>query len=116
MPVRSYAEFMAAFNKDGTHPVTEISAASPGRHASPFIVIRHDAIAMVVNPLSFSDHLCLDVCTFIAGRRASSGAFGMTEGRRWDAFRDTGMTSYGWPAVELVSVIAGEQLTTRSPR
>lgn len=102
-------EFMSRYNPNGTHPVTEVSVdTETARDGSPFIVIRHGNRAVVVNPLAFDDHLCVDVHPFVNGKDATAGAFGMSAGRRV-AFPHTGTTSHGWASTNLVAVLVGEQ-------
>ena len=111
MAAHSLTEFMARYNPDGTHPVTEIEAMSSGtgeRHASHFIIVRHGPWTALVNPLGCGDHLCIDVHPFMDGENATAAAFGMTEGRRVQ-FPHTGMTSYGYPSCGLVAVLLGGQ-------
>jgi hypothetical protein len=112
MPEQNFTEFMNCYNPDGTHPVTVIEAETgDGRDASPFIVISADAgrRIVIVNPLAFDDHLCVDLHPFVKGDDATAGVFGMTEGRRVSLPADTGTTSHGWPSANMIAVLVGEQ-------
>jgi hypothetical protein len=109
MPQTStYDEFMARYNPDGTHPVTEIEvAAGDARDTSPFIVIRQGGRIVVVNPLPFEEYLDVDLHAFDGGRDAAMGVLGFLDGRR-HTLGDTGLTRHGWPALGLVAVLVGE--------
>lgn len=105
---RTLGEFMSRYNGDGSHPVTEINV-TPGE-GSPFVVIRNGDYAAVINPLALSDHLSIDVHSFVHGDSATAGVFGMTTGRRW-TLPPTGHTSHGWHSAALVAVLVGDQAT-----
>jgi hypothetical protein len=90
----------------GNHPTTVIDVAQG--EPSPFIVIKYGEYAVIVNPIALTDHLSVDVHSFVDGVRATGGVFGMTTGRRVE-FADTGTTSHGWASTGLVAVLVGEQ-------
>lgn len=109
--LRTLAEFMAAYDPDGTRTVATVDVKRDKDGNSPFIIVRHGDYTMVLSPMGFDGdgaHLCLDVHSFARGERAVSGVFGMTEGRR-ATLHDTGMTSHGWSAADLAVVLVGEQ-------
>lgn len=106
MPQISLDEYTARYLSDGR--VTEVDGSRDDDGRSPHIVVRHGPWVMIINPLSFDDHLCLDVHTFKDGEPITAGVFGMTTGREWH-LPETGSTSHGWPSASLVSVLAGEQ-------
>jgi hypothetical protein len=103
-------DFLARYNSNGEHPVTTIDLGpeADAIHPSPFIIVRSGDRAVLLNPLAFTDHLCIDVHSFVEGDKATAGVFGMTDGKRW-ALPDTGATSHGWASTALVSVLVGEQ-------
>ena len=106
----SLDRFLSVYNPDGAHPVTEIEATTVSGQ-SPFIIIRHGEHAVVINPLAFDDHLSVDVHPYVGGAHAAGGVLAMTEGRQFD-LAETGRTSHGWPAANLVAVLVGKQATT----
>lgn len=107
----SFDEFMTAYDPDGTRTIATVDVERDKDGNSPFIVVKHGDYTMVLSPMGFDGdgaHLCLDVHSFAQGERIVSGVFGMTEGHRW-TLADTGLTSHGWAAANLVAVLAGEQ-------
>lgn len=115
MTAKTFDEFMALYNPDGTHPVTEIDAPlGTGRNTSPFIVVRSGPYTVLVNPLPQDEYLDVDLHSFVNGQRGAASVLGMTEGRRHDWKPDTGLTSAGAPAVGTVIVIVGEQGTNET--
>ena len=115
MPNRTFDEFMALYNPDGTHPVTVIDAPlGTGRNTSPFIVVRSGPYTVLVNPLPQDEYLDVDLHSFVNGQRGAASVLGMTEGRRHDWKPDTGLTSAGAPAVGTVIVIVGKQGTDKT--
>jgi hypothetical protein len=115
MPDRNFDEFMALYNPDGTHPVTEVSApADAERDTSPFIVVRSGQYTVLINPLPQpgpDGYLDIDLHSFINGERVTASVLGMTTGRRHTGFTHTGFTSAGAPSVSTVIVLVGEQGT-----
>jgi len=114
MTARTYDEFMERYNPDGTHPVIEVDAARiGGRETSPFIVVRHGPHAVIVNPLGFDDHLCIDLHPFTSGHDTVAGVMAMTGGRR-RTLEETGETvyGYGWPGGAMVAVMVGQRDAT----
>ncbi len=103
----TFDEFMAKYNPDGSHPVTEVTTSGKSG-ASPFIVIRHEGFTVIVNPLGFDDHLSVDVHSFVDGQDAVAGVLAMTTGREW-SLPETGRKSHGWNAAHLIAVLVGEQ-------
>jgi len=87
--------------------VIEIPSSMPGEY-SPFIVVRHQGMTMVLNPMTFINHMAVDVHSFIDGRKATAGVFGMSDGHRW-TLEPTPTTSHRWPSANLITVLLGEQ-------
>lgn len=108
MSRHNLADFLAEYNPNEEHPVTEINVTQEG--PSPFIIIRHGDKTVIVNPLGLGDHLSVDIHSFVAGEDATAGVFGMSEGKRW-ALPETGTTSHKWNSAALVAVLVGEQAT-----
>jgi hypothetical protein len=110
MPQKNLTDFLARYNSDGAHPVTEIELPDryTGQNDSPFIIVRSGPRTMIINPIADSTSLYVDVHSFIDGEAATAGAFGMTEGKRVE-LPDTGTTSYGFASAPLIAVIVGEQ-------
>jgi len=106
-PANNPAEFLARHNPASSHPVTVIDV-NPGNDKSPFIVLRYGEYEVIVNPIGLSDHLSVDVHSFVSGERATGAAFGMTNGAPF-AFPGTGTTSHGQPSAALVAVLVGKQ-------
>ena len=113
----TFESFMRTYGRpDGNHPVFEVGDSI---EAWPTIVVRFgDTIAVMqlcgVGADGDHPHLSIDIHAFVAGRLARAGVFGMENGRRYEAFDDTAPgTSHGWPAVQGVTVLIGEQ-TSRS--
>lgn len=107
---KNLAEFLAEYNADGSHPVTEIDVSNSGQEPSPFIVLRYGDKAVIVNPLGLGDHLCVDIHSFVDGEDATAGVFGMSDGKRW-ALPETGTTSHKWNSANLIAVLVGDQGT-----
>ena len=105
---KNLPEFLAQYNGDGSHPVTEINVDQ--NDPSPFIVIRHGDYAVIVNPMGLGDHLCVDVHSFVNGDDATAGVFGMSKGQRWE-LPQTGTTSHKWNSANLIAVLVGKQGT-----
>jgi hypothetical protein len=108
---KNLADFLADYNSDGSHPVTEITIpadSSQSAPPSPFIIVRCGDKVAIINPMGFHDHLCVDVHSFVAGEDATAGVFGMSAGKRW-ALPETGTTSHGWNSANLIAVLVGEQ-------
>jgi hypothetical protein len=109
---RTYDEFMALYNPDGTHPVTEIEVSTDDeRNTSPFIIIRQGDRAVLVNPLAFEEYLDIDVHSFVDGKDATAAVLGMSDGYRYAFEPVTKTTSNGWPSVHLAVLIVGDQGT-----
>lgn len=89
--------------------VLEMGASEGPDGFSPFIVIRHKGMTMVLNPQGFDDHMCVDVHSFVDGKDATAGVFGMTEGYRYTLEGAPPTTSHKWPSAEMVTVLLGEQ-------
>jgi hypothetical protein len=104
---KNLTEFLAEYNGDGSHPVTEINVEG-GNEPSPFIIIRHGDKTVIVNPLGLGDHLSVDIHSFVAGEDATAGVFGMSNGKRW-ALPETGTTSHKWNSANLIAVLVGDQ-------
>jgi hypothetical protein len=104
-------EFLAFYNGHGEHPVTEIDLPGTytGKNDSPFIIVRSGPYTMIINPMSFDDHLSVDHHSFVNGEDATAGAFGFSEHHRKVQFADTGTTSHGWPSAGTIAVLLGEQ-------
>lgn len=102
------AEFLHDYKSDqnGEHPVTVIDVVKGD--PSHFVVINYGDYSVLVNPIACSDHLSVDVHSFVNGERATGGVFGMTNGRRF-TLPETGTTSHGWESASLVAVLVGEQ-------
>jgi hypothetical protein len=96
------------------HQVIEIDATRDSEGRAPWLVVRHGEHAAVIRPLTFDDHLCVDVDAFADGEPATAGAFGMTGGHRV-AFPWTGHTSHGWNSAGQVSVLIGGQAEVPEP-
>jgi hypothetical protein len=103
---RNLNEFLAEYNANEEHPVTEINVTQDD--PSPFIIIRHGDKTVIVNPLGLGDHLSVDIHSFVAGEDATAGVFGMSNGKRW-ALPETGTTSHKWNSANLIAVLVGEQ-------
>lgn len=101
-------EFMAAYDPEGRRVIFETAASRDREGNSPFIVIHSGRYVMVLSPMIFDDHLCLDVHPFLDGQDATAGVYGMTQGKRF-TFPDTGSTSHGWASANLIAVLLGEQ-------
>ncbi len=108
----TFDEFVAAYDPDGTRTIATVDVPTAGGGVnSPFIVVRHGDHTVILNPMGFDGdgaHLCVDAHAFVKGQAATAGVFGMTTGRRW-TLPDTGKTSHGWAAANLVAVLVGEQ-------
>jgi hypothetical protein len=105
---RTYDEFMALYNPDGTHPVTEIEVSTDdARNRSPFIIIRQGDRTVLVNPLAFAEYLDVDLQAFVGGRDAAMGVLGFTDGGRY-TLRETGLTQHKCPAARTIAVLVGE--------
>ena len=105
---KTLSEFMARYNPDGTHPVTEIEVSTgDGRDTSPFIVIRQGDRVVLVNPLPFDEHLDVDLHAFAAGKDAAMGVLGFANSRRY-TMQETGLTRHGVPATRITAVLVGE--------
>lgn len=100
-------EYLDKYNPGGVRPVTELQAER-SLSGSPFIVIRHGKYAVLIDPLVFDDHLSIDITPFIDEQPAIASAFGMTLGRQWE-LEETGKTSFGRPAANVITVIVSEQ-------
>jgi hypothetical protein len=110
MSKQTFDEFMAAYAADG-RKVLEVDATWDANGLTPFIVVRDGGgRTVVINPMTYDDHLCIDLHPFADGKDATAGVFGMTEGQQ-HAFPPTGTTSHRWPSTRLVAVIVGEQGT-----
>ena len=86
--------------------------ASEHEH-SPMIVVKHGPYRLVLNPMAFKDHLCVDVHAFVDEKDARTGIFGMdaaAKGSRieFDADNVQGK-SHGWPAASLIALLLGKQ-------
>lgn len=103
---KNLADFLAEYNGDGSHPVTEINVEQGD--PSPFIIVRHGDKTVIINPLGLGDHLSVDIHSFVAGEDATAGVFGMSDGKRW-ALPETGTTSHKWNSAGLIAVLVGEQ-------
>ena len=102
-------EFLSAHDPDGKRVIADVDAVRDGDGNSQFIIVRHGKYAMVLNPLPFNDHLCLDVHPFIEGEgEATAGVFGMSKGGR-ESLPATGTTSHGWASARLIAVLLGNQ-------
>lgn len=109
MSQKNLDEFLALYNEDGRHPVTEIELpAAYNGTASPFIIIRSGNRTMIVNPIAFDDHLSVDCHSFVDGEAATAGAFGMSNGHQTE-LEHIGTMSHGWPSAALISVLLGKQ-------
>lgn len=109
MAQKNLNEFLTFYNKDGSHPVTEIELnPNDGYNDSPFIVVHSGPYAVIINPQQLDDQLSIDVHPFVGGEPATAGVFGMPFGRRV-RFPATGTTSAGFPSASLVVVLVGEQ-------
>lgn len=77
---------------------------------TPYIILRHRGRTLVLNPMAFEDHFCVDAHAFVDGQAARASAFGMDDGARlqFEEAKAKG-TSHGWPAAALVSVLVGKQ-------
>jgi hypothetical protein len=114
MAKATFGEFMATYDPDGTRVAFFIEPRRDPDGNSPFIVVRHGEFTAVLALMPMGDHLCIDVHPFVSGQDAAAGVFGMTDGRRYTGFGETGETSHGWPATRGVSVLVGEQAAVRS--
>jgi hypothetical protein len=109
MAQKNLNEFLAFYNGHGEHPVTEIELPNAfTENGSPFIILRNGGRVMVINPIAFDSHLSVDVHSYIDGEPATAGAFGMTEGSRYE-LEETGTTSAGFPSAPLVAILLGKQ-------
>lgn len=80
------------------------------REHSPFVIVRHKGRVLILNPMAFDDHLCVDVHAFVNGADARTGVFGMDAGKRVRFPKDEVKgTSHGWPAAALVALLLGKQ-------
>jgi len=105
---KTYDEFMALYNPDGTHPVTEIEVSTgDGRDTSPFIVIRQGDRIVLVNPLAFAEYLDVDLHAFVGGQDAAMGVLGFANSRRY-TLPETGLTRHKCPATRITAVLVGE--------
>lgn len=83
-------------------------AATPD--ARPHIILRDGNSVTLLTVMKLDDHFCVDVHTFVDGKRARTGVFGMENGRRFmfDKGEVQG-TSHKWPASHLVTLLVGKQ-------
>ena len=111
---KTLAEFLAAYDPDGTRVVADITPVRDSDGNSPFVIVRHGRFTAALSLMPFSgdrEHLCIDVHAFVSSMGATAGVFGMTEGRRHE-LPATGTTSHGWPSANLVAVLVGKQAVT----
>ncbi len=104
---------------DGTYPVIDVGEAVK---AWPIVMVKFGDRTAVLQfcGLAAGDdgsHPCLSVIlhAFVANRIARAAVYGTEDGRRYDAFGDTAPgTSHGWPAVQGITILVGEQTTRDS--
>lgn len=106
MPQLSLDGYITRYLSEGR--ITEVDGSRSDDGRTPHIVVRHGPWVMIINPLSFDEHLCLDIKAFKDGQAITASVFGMTDGREWH-LPETGSTSHGWASASLISVLAGEQ-------
>jgi hypothetical protein len=100
---------MADYNANDEHQAIHIEVPTSGPETnSPFIVLHYGDKVAIVNPMGLNDHLCIDVHSFVEGKDATAGVFGMSKGKRWK-LPVTGTTSHGWPSANLVAILLGKQ-------
>src|SRR6266545_4060234 len=111
----TFESFMQKYGRpDGNYPLIEVGDTI---EHWPTVVVRFgDNTAVIqfcgVGADGDHPHLSIDIHAFVAGHLARGGVFGMENGRRYTTFDDTTPgTSHGWPAVQGVTVLIGEQTT-----
>jgi hypothetical protein len=100
--------FLKAYAKPGKTMTIDLE---PGDVEQTIVVRCGNDITAVLVPMRLSDHLCVDVHSFIDGQRVTGGVMGMTEGRRFE-LTPTGSTSHGFNSVTVASVLVGDQADT----
>jgi hypothetical protein len=73
-----------------------------------WVVVRYGDKTMVLDLAGLGDHLSVDVHSFIDGKDATAGVFGMSQGRRWE-LAGPPTTSHRFPSAHMVTVLLGEQ-------
>lgn len=136
---KTYEEFMESYAPADKRSVIEITpdgevrvtVAGGGVHTidlgdlggwQPFVVIHGrestGKASVVVDPVvgvaHDSDHLCIDVHSFLDGEDTTAAAFGLSTDHPRATFPDvTGEpTSHGWPSRHLIAILVGEQGVT----
>jgi hypothetical protein len=114
MAAQTLEEFIATYGDP--HKPYPVFEAGPEAAQWPTILVKAGDKTAVVQFMNVgadgdSQHLCIDVHPFVAGRAARASAFGMDNGRKLDGFADADAagTSHGWPAARLVAVLVGTQ-------
>jgi hypothetical protein len=116
MAENTFEDFMRRYGpRDGAYPVLDIG---PHPEAWPIIVARFGDRTAVLQMcgLAAGDEtasaLSIIVHAFVDERIARAGVYGMEDGRRYHVLDDTTPgTSAGWPAVQGVTILVGEQNT-----
>lgn len=101
-------EFLSTYNPNNEHDVITIDVAERESEYSRFIHVKHGKYEVVLSVIPLSNHLCIDVHSFVDGEDATAGVFGMSDGQR-SKLSDLGTTSHNWPSAHLVAVCVGEQ-------
>ncbi|MBO0868631.1 MAG: hypothetical protein J2P15_08715 [Micromonosporaceae bacterium] len=118
MTVTTLEEYIATYG-DPDQPWPVVEAAQQTERWPAIIVKAGDKVAVLhlINVAADDpdkQHLCIDVRSFVAGRAARAGVFGMESGRRLVGFADAEVagTSHRWPATQMVAVLVGAQAET----
>jgi len=111
---RTLDEFLALYDPDSTRVVADITPARDADGNSPFIIVRHGRFTAVLALMPFTGegaHLCIDTFSFVDGKDATAGVFGMSNGQRSALLPSLGTKSHGWYSAHTVAVLFGEQET-----
>lgn len=107
--------FLTEFTTESTRvldlDVADFNVKHGGQTAN--IIIRYGQYTVVINPIPCGGYLDVDVHSFVKGEEAGAAVLGYTRNgpTQLQAFEgaDTGLTSDGRPAVNLVALLVGKQ-------